>query len=721
MGRNESERKAILPRPRSANCKQARQESNSSKSDGSVATELMPVLLRPKTRGHTVRAEALRPQAPNQNQPQKPISVLTLSILLTVLLLLPLSPLHAAESVAKGNWPAWRRDGTGVTDETNLPTVWSETENVAWRTPLPGEGNSSPIIWGNRVFLTAALDEGAKRVILCLDAQSGQMLWKTELLPDAKTPLYPKTGFAAPTPATDGRRVFVFFDSPGLVALDMQGSVAWKRALGPFNAPYNMATSTVLYRDKVIQSCDHKGEAFIAAFRQSDGSECWRSVRKSSPFGHFGTPMLIQIQGRPQLVVNGEPVVSYDPDTGRKLWSCRGMKECVGPSTVFGHGLVYASSGRIGPVMGIDPSGRGDVTETHVRMHLTTGGPYVPSPLVYPHLLVPGDNGRMLGYGANHELVAEGQVRDHFSSSPIGGDGKIYWCSERGKTYVIDAAALAASRPEVKVLATNQITGVCLASPAVAGGRLFIRTLAALYCIGKDRAPVVAQTTRTLTGTFAELRKRYDDHQAHWQNEVETQARLETVEAIARLDDPDVIPFLLHVAVNEPHWYICEEAAKSLGRKGPPAIDSLMTLLPDSRPFIRTIAINELGRLRVPKAVPGLLEALHDKQPLVCSASLQALTQIGQTDTPDFPRIVTAMIAGLSPTEEPVVRQSALEGLAALGSKVTAQRGEVVAALSKVEAGPSPRLAEKARQMLSPTGIYGRSSRSEAGASPARP
>ncbi|MFA5189255.1 MAG: HEAT repeat domain-containing protein [Verrucomicrobiia bacterium] len=605
-------------------------------------------------------------------------------------------------------WPAWRRDGTGISNEKNLPVEWSETENVVWRTPLPGEGNSSPIIWGNRVFVTAALDEGAKRLVLCLDARNGKVLWKTELLPDAKTLLYPKTGFAAPTPTTDGKRVFAFFDSPGLVALDMQGKVVWKRALGPFKAVYNLGTSTVLYKDMVIQSCDHKGEAFIAAFRQSDGSECWRTPRKSSGFGHFGTPMLIQVQGRPQLVVNGEVVVSYDPDTGKELWSCRGMKVCVGPSTVFGHGLVYASSGRIGPIMGIDPSGHGDVTETHVRMNLTTGGPYVPSPLMYPHLMVPGDNGKMLFYGTNHELVVEGQVRDHFSSSPIGGDGKIYWCSERGKTYVMDAAALTATPPAVKVLAVNQIKGVCLASPAVAGGRLFIRTLEALYCIGKDRAPVVAQKTQTLTGTFAELRKRFDDHQAFWQNEKEAQIRLEAVEAIGKLDDPEVIPFLLHVAVKEAHWDICEEAAKCLARKGTPAIDSLMTLVPDSRPFIRTIAINELGRMKVAKAVPGLIKALRDKEPLVRSASLQALTRIGLTDTPDFPQIVTAMVATLSPTEEPVVRQSALEGLATLGSKVTTQRSEVIDALTTVEAGPNPGLAQKARQMLSATGVYRR-------------
>lgn len=626
-----------------------------------------------------------------------------LSVLSILVLLFP--SLLAAE-----NWPAWRKDGTGVSGEKNLPVVWSETENVVWRTPLPGEGNSSPIIWQNHVLLTAALEEGAKRLVLCLDAGSGQVRWKTELPAEEKTVLYPKTGFAAPTPTTDGRKIFAFFDSPGLVALDLDGRVLWKRAMGPFKACYNMASSPVLYKDLVIQCCDHAGEAFIAAFRQSDGSECWRTPRKRSSCGHFGTPELIQTPTGPQLVANGEVVVSYDPDTGKELWSCRGMKVCVGPSTVFGHGLVYASSGRIGPIMGIDPSGQGDITETHVRMNLATGGPYVPTPLMYPHLMVPGDNGKMLFYGPKHELVAEGRVPDHFSSSPAAGDEKIYWCSERGKTYVLNAAALSANPATVKILAVNEIKGVCLASPAISGGRLFIRTLEALYCIGKEQqATTLAKTAAVgVSGSFADLRKRFDDHQAYWQNEKEAQIRLECVEAIGRQDGPEVIPFLLQVAVKEPHWDICEEAAKCLARKGEAAIEPLLTLLPDSRPFIRTIAINELGRMKVKKAVPGLLKALHDKEPLVRSAGVQALTRLAQSgEISDFPEIVTAHIGALSPTEEPVVRQSALEGLEALASKVSSQRGEVVEALKRVQAGPNPGLAKKASQMLAPGGVFG--------------
>lgn len=604
-------------------------------------------------------------------------------------------------------WPAWRGDGTGVSTETNLPVAWSETENVVWRTPLPGEGNSSPIIWGNRVFITAALSEGAKRLVLCLDAQTGKLLWQTELLPNEKTLLYPKTGFAAPTPATDGERVYAFFDSPGLVALDLDGRIVWQRALGPFKAPYNMGTSPVLFRDLVIQSCDHQGDAFIAAFRKSDGAECWRTRRQSSGFGHFGTPMLIPSGSSFQLAVNGEPVAAYDPASGQELWICRGMKVCVGPSAVFGHDLVYASSGRIGPVLGIDPAGRGDVTETHVRMNLASGGPYVPSPLIHANLLViPGDNGKLLVYGADHRLAVQGRVPDHFSSSPAAGDGNIYWCSERGKTYVIDSAALTASPPEVKVLAENELAAGCLASPAISGGRLFIRTLEALYCIGKDHAATVVQSVQPLTGSFAELRQRYETHQAHWQNEKEAQTRLETVEAIAQLDAPDVIPFLLHVAVKEPHWDICEEAAKCLGRKGEPAIDSLITLLPDSRPFIRTIAIQELGRMQVLKAVPGLLKATQDKEPLVRSASFQALTAAGLAGAAEISSILASMMAGLSAAEDPAVRQAALEGLAALEPKSPEQRSAIIATLNAVKAGPNPALAKRAAELLSSTGPY---------------
>ena len=580
--------------------------------------------------------------------------------------------------------------------------MWSENENVLWRTALPGEGNSSPIVWGNRVFLTASLDEGTKRLVLCLDADTGKILWRKQFLPDAPSTFYQKTGFAAPTPATDGQRVYAAFDTPGLIAMDMQGNVVWKFNWGPIKSPYNMGSSPVLYRDTVIQCCDHNGQAFLVALDRQNGRQRWRTPRVASKFGHYGTPLLIRVDGRPQVVVNAEPVIAYDPDTGEELWSCHGMKECVGPSPAFGHGLLYASSGRTGPVMAIDPRGRGDVTETHVLLHLTNGGPYVPTPLVYPQLMVPGDNGRMLFYNAACELVVEDRVHDHFTSSPVGADGKIYWCSERGKTYVIDATCLAGKTPSVKLLSVNQLPGVFLATPAIAGGRLFLRTNEALYCVSETGKARLVHSDKTLTGTFAELKDRYEKHQAVWTNEPEAQIRLETLEAIARLNDPEVVPFLLYAVQKEPHWDICEEAVKLLGRKGLPAVDLLVGLVKDSRPFIRTVAITDLGRLKVAKAIPELLVATHDKQPLVRCAALQALAQIAQEDAASTAKIVATLIAVLADREEEaVVKQSALDGLVILAGKTDIQREEIVQILVTLQGGGNPRLAKKAQDVLS--------------------
>jgi outer membrane protein assembly factor BamB len=595
----------------------------------------------------------------------------------------------------------------GIAADVHLPVVWSENENVLWRTPLPGEGNSSPVVWGKRVFLTASLDEGAKRLVMCFDADTGKLLWRTELLPDAPSTFYPKTGFASPTPATDGERVYAFFDTPGLVALDMAGKVMWKHSVSPIKCPYNMGSSPVLYKDMVLQCCDQNGPAFLLAMDCRSGAQRWRTPRKSSKFGHYGTPLVIRVDGRPQVVVNGEPVIAYDPDTGAELWSCHGMKECVAPSPAYGNGLLYASSGRTGPVMAIDPHGRGDVTETRVLLHLTSGGPYVPTPLIYPNLMVPGDNGRMLFYDAACKLVLEDRVADHFTSSPVGADGKIYWCSERGKTYVIDAAGLAGKKPSLKLLSVNPLHGAFLATPAIAGGRLYLRTVEALYCIAETgQAPsahvVQAHSVKALPGAFAELQDRYEKHQAVWTNDAEARVRLETLEAIARLDDPRVVPFLLRTVQKEPHWDICEEAVKSLARKGPAAIDPLIGLVTDKRPFVRTVTIGGLGRLKAVKAVPQLLDATRDKEPLVRCAALQALAEIGQDDTTSVARVVTVLTAALADQkEEAVVKESALDGLAILAGKANAPRNEILRALIAVEGQGNPRLAKKAEEVLS--------------------
>ena len=218
----------------------------------------------------------------------RPLCLAAASILAVCTLAAGTLSAAADDASSTGAWPAWRRDGSGTAADKQLPVAWSDTQNVLWRTELPGEGNSSPIVCGGRVFLTAALDHGAKRLVLCLDAASGKRLWTRELLPGLETTFYPKTGFAASTPAGDAKRVYVFFDEPGLVALDMQGQVVWTRRLGPFNCPYNMGTSPMLYKDTVIQCCDHRGPAFLAAFDRTTGAERWRTagVQRFRPLRH---------------------------------------------------------------------------------------------------------------------------------------------------------------------------------------------------------------------------------------------------------------------------------------------------------------------------------------------------------------------------------------------------------------------------------------------------
>ncbi|MFZ4396877.1 MAG: PQQ-binding-like beta-propeller repeat protein, partial [Kiritimatiellia bacterium] len=303
-------------------------------------------------------------------------------------------------------WPAWRGDGSGISRAERMPESWSRNSNVLWRSALPGEGSSSPIVWDERVFVTASTDGGSNRLVLCLSAADGTERWRRAFA----TPKVPvtelKSGYAPSTPATDGERVYAFFDSPGLVCLDAaSGEVRWQLPLGPFQTPYNIASSPVLYSNLVLMCCDHNGDSFLLAADARSGEIRWKTPRKQGQ--QYGSPLVIEANGQPQVVINGAAVQAYDPRDGHELWSCRGLNPVVAPSPVWDGQRVCATSGRNGPALWIDPSGKGDATETHVRMRVGTGGPYVPSPLALPDLLLPGDDGRLRLFGADGRLRAE--------------------------------------------------------------------------------------------------------------------------------------------------------------------------------------------------------------------------------------------------------------------------------------------------------------------------
>ena len=610
------------------------------------------------------------------------------------------APLHVAPAAtpAGGNWPAWRGDGSGISGDTNLPVTWTATNNVAWRAPLPGEGSSSPIVWDRRVFLTASTDHGTNRLVICLDAQSGRVLWQRQLAAARVPQTDPKAGYAPATPATDGRRLYVFFDSPGLMAFDMEGTLLWTLPLGPFNSPYNITASPVVFRDRVIQCCDQAGAAFILAADSATGQVLWKTPRKLSY--HYGTPLLLAHGGTWQVVASASTVKAYDFTTGEERWSCAGLSDCVAPSPVAGDdGLVYATSGRNGPSLGIDPGGTGDVTETRVRMQVPSGGPYVPSPLFRSVLVVPADDGVVRLISGRGTVRVAARLRAHFTASPVLAGNTIYWPAESGDTYVLDAGRLGDADAAVRTVAVNPLGEKCLASPAIAGGRLFIRTDRALYCLAGSGRVQASAATRPLVGMgFADLKQRFKAHPAEDGDDIPV--RLAVVDALSELRDAEAVAFLKTIAVDDPHWDVCEAAAKAVADSDTPAtVPALLGLLDDRRDYMKIIAAGGVGRLRAAAAVPALLKGAAHKNPIVRAARLQALAQIALAPEVDAAPIMTALQPALA-DKDGAVRLAAVRGLASLAGRAGIDRAGIAASLQSCASDPNPLVAAAARDAL---------------------
>ena len=611
-------------------------------------------------------------------------------------------PLYFASAAmpAGGNWPAWRGDGSGISADANLPVTWNATNHVAWRTPLPGEGSSSPIVWERRVFLTASTDHGTNRLVFCLDAQNGRILWQRSLVAARSPQTEPKAGYAAATPATDGRRLYVFFDSPGLMAFDMDGTLLWTMPLGPFKSIYNVNCSPIVFRDRVIQCCDHFGDAFILAADSATGNLLWKTPRK--PSYQYGTPLLLEHDGAWQVVVGGSTVRAYDPMTGAERWSCAGLSECVAPSPVAGDdGQVYATSGRNGPTLAIDPGGTGDVTETHIRIQVPTGGPYVPSPLFRSVLVVPTDDGVVRLIASNGVVRVAAHVHAHFTASLAMAGNTIYWTAENGDTFVLDASRLGDAEPALQEVAVNPLGEKCLASPAIAGGRLFIRTDRALYCLAGSGSSPPAAIARPLAGLgLEELKQRFQAHSAASGENIS--ARLAVVDAVAELRDAEAVAFLKTIAKDDPHGDVCEAAAKAVADSDTPAtVPALLGLLQDRRDLIRIIAIDGLGRLRAAAAMPALLTGVvsSNSNPIVRAARVQALAAIAMTPDADAGPSLAALRTALT-DKDGSVRLAAVRGFARLAGRPGVDGKDIAAALQSCAADSNRLVAAAARDAL---------------------
>jgi len=384
-------------------------------------------------------------------------------------------------------WPRWRGpSGQGLANGTGYPDTWSATQNIAWKVPVPGGGNSSPIVWGDRIFLTTAYDNGRRMSIVAFRRSDGQKMWEASA-PEGKSPYgnHYKNGYASATAATDGQRVYASFGARGLVAVDMDGKVVWHRDLGRMDAYHGTAGSPLLYKDRLILYQDQFNDSFVAAFDTRTGRELWRTKRDAQV--GWGTPIAVRVGDHDEIIVSSQWTVrAYNPDSGAELWNCKGTTDEVIPTPVVGYGMVFCSSGRAGPTLAIRPGGKGDVTRTHVAWTSPRGSPFVPSPILYgEHLYMINDMASivtcleaMTGKVLFQSRLGAAQ-REGFSASPVAVEGKVFFTNDEGETFVLKAG------PTFEMLHVNKLDEAVLATPALVDGRWYIRTDRNLIAIGR--------------------------------------------------------------------------------------------------------------------------------------------------------------------------------------------------------------------------------------------
>jgi outer membrane protein assembly factor BamB len=412
------------------------------------------------------------------------------SILLASILLAPIG--------RADNWPGWRGPtGYGYTSEKSLPLSWDgkSGKNVLWKASLKGTtGHSTPVVWGDRVFVTTAVkqtrDEEARKEIpdhhvLCFRVSDGKQLWKTRIVPGDEVAGY--AIYASPTPATDGKAVYVWFGSGVVAAVDFDGKLLWRhKKPGPFSLNPGITSSPVLYKDTVILICDQgRQKGFLQGLDRKTGEVKWEQKRKDTSYCN-ATPLLLEVKGKTQLIVSASNALQgLDPADGKLIWWCKGRG--FGSSPAVGGGLVYQDRGGNEPAQAVDPTGTGDVTKTHVKWRLERLAGDYSSPVI--------SGGRIYRVQAEGLLtclkLSDGE--EVFSkrlpglsklASPVAtADGRIYLVSTR-TSYVLEAD------DKGEVLAKNELGGSGGnngSSPAISDGKIFVRDFDNLYCIGEEK------------------------------------------------------------------------------------------------------------------------------------------------------------------------------------------------------------------------------------------
>ena len=412
-----------------------------------------------------------------------------------------------AANVRAENWPEFRGPTRqGLSAEQNLPLHWNANSNIAWKIEVPGQGWSSPIVWDGRVFMTATTENGTRCHVLCVERDSGKLLWNKQVVQQLPLRKENKNSYATPTPVTDGSQVYAVFGSGAIVAVKFDGSVAWTNTEVQFYSRHGLGASPILHGDLLIMPFDGSNrvqeagkwpdnskeerlgwqipwdKSEIAALDRRTGRRVWTARRGQSRIAHV-SPIIYRESGQDRLLsIAGDAVQGFDLKTGERLWSVYCQGEGVTPSPVLAGQLVVASSGfEKTTLRGIRPGGRGDLTSSNIVWEQKKGVP-TQSSLLYakPNVYAVTDGGIATCYQpGDGAIVWQERVGGNYSASPVFADGRIYFLNEAGETTVIDAG------PEFRIVARNPIGETCQASMAVSRQRLFIRSDKSLFCIAK--------------------------------------------------------------------------------------------------------------------------------------------------------------------------------------------------------------------------------------------
>jgi outer membrane protein assembly factor BamB len=428
-------------------------------------------------------------------------------------------------AVSAQNWPQFRGPGaTGVVEGRPAAVKWDAEKslNTLWKVPIPGLGHSSPVVWGNKIFVTTAVTTGAKDEtrfglygdvapvkddpkhiwkVYALDKLTGKILWERtayEGLPKVKR--HPKSTHADSTPVTNGKYVIALFGSHGLYAYNLDGKLLWQQDLGVLDSgwfydpdyQWEYGSSPIIYRDLIIIQADVQKDSFIAAYNIKNGKLVWKTPREE--ISSWGTPTVYEGANRPELVTNGSKAIrGYDPLTGRELWRLTPNSEVTTPTPFAARNLIYVTSGYapIQPIYAIRPGATGDISlkdgaasNNFIAWSKQRGGPYMPTPVVYGDILYTCSNqGVLTAYNADtgERLYQErlGGKGGAFTSSPVASDGKLYLLSEDGDVFVVKTG------PKYELLSTNPVGEVMMASAAISDGLIIVRGVKHLFAFGE--------------------------------------------------------------------------------------------------------------------------------------------------------------------------------------------------------------------------------------------